>query len=245
MPAAASPAMSSLLLFLLLLAHSSASDDVAINLESPHCLVDDDFLSLTIDAGSIAGNWSDINFTSTKILNMAKALSPMTLRVGGTMGDYLVFDPNKLEPDGGDSKDFTMSPLQWDAVNLFTQAVGWKFIFGINQLLSNPDKTWNSTNAEMIIDYTLKKNYSVSWELGNGPLIMIILFDLLFNFLEPDHYSDGRSEMKRNSYKSLMISGQQIAENFQKLHSILKEKNYPNIFIAGPDVASAGEVFEK
>ena len=152
------------------------SSPISVNLDSVHFIVNEDFLSVTIDAGSINRNWSDINFTSTKVINMAKALNPAMLRVGGTSEDFLIFDPNEgdnriykrdIDDNGGDS-NFKMSPSQWDAVNTFVQNVGWKLIFGLNQLLRNTDGSWDSSNAEQLIDYTMKKGYQVAWELGNG-----------------------------------------------------------------------------
>lgn len=180
---------------LVLLAPSNSEDRVTVtlSLDAPYCTVADDFLSVTIDAGSISRNWSDIDFTDTKIINIAKALVPVTLRVGGTSQDFLIFDPNKKEEEEEEGQKkvtitkedtlstsfdwfadstFYMSPSQWDAVNEFTKAVGWRFIFGLNQRLQDSNGLWNSTNAELLIDYTLKKNYAVAWELGNGKNII-------------------------------------------------------------------------
>ena len=146
---------------------------VTISLDDLYCTVDEDFLSVTICSYSISSNWSDIDFTSTKVLNMAKALVPASLRIGGTGEDYLKYDPNKQEqsikePQRIVYSNYTMSPSQYDALNEFTQAVDWRLIFSLNQRLLNPNGTWNSTNAELLIDYTIKKNYTVGWELGNG-----------------------------------------------------------------------------
>ena len=109
---------------------------------------------------------------------MAKVLNPAMLRVGGRREDTLIFDPNEgdnriykrdIDDNVGDS-NFKMSPSQWDAVNTFVQNVGWKLIFGLNQLLRNTDGSWDSSNAEQLIDYTMKKGYQVAWELGNGKM---------------------------------------------------------------------------
>lgn len=53
---------------------------------------DPEFLSLTIDAGDISRDWRGINFTAPRIQNMAVALGPAMLRVGGTSADYLIFN---------------------------------------------------------------------------------------------------------------------------------------------------------
>ncbi len=63
-----------------------------------------------------------------------------------------------------------MNTSQWDAVNLFAEAVGWDFVFGLNLLLGYlvHNGAWDSSNAEELMDYTLSKGYRVNWELGNG-----------------------------------------------------------------------------
>ena len=136
-------------------------DVIMVNLTDLVFEVSDQFLSVTIDAGNIKGNWNTIDFTATRIINMAKALAPAMLRVGGTDGDFLLFEETTKE------NEFTMNASQWDAVNVFVEAVGWDFIFGLNVLL-RVNGSWNSTNAEELLTYTTSKGYKVNWELGNG-----------------------------------------------------------------------------
>ena len=76
---------------------SSTPTKIFLDLFVPVSEVDPQFLSVTIDAGDISSNWSGINFTAPRIVNMAKALNPAVLRVGGTSGDYLLF--NQTTPD--------------------------------------------------------------------------------------------------------------------------------------------------
>ena len=56
--------------------------------------ISDKFLSVAIDTGQIRNNFGKLNFTSTKVENLAKALSPCYLRVGGTAADLLKFSPS-------------------------------------------------------------------------------------------------------------------------------------------------------
>ena len=139
---------------------------IMVNLTGYVYEVSDQFLSVTIDAGNIKGNWEVINFTAPRIINMAKALAPAMLRVGGTYQDFLIFveETTKLNQ----VSDFTMNTTQWDAVNMFVEAVGWEFIFGLNALLRASNGSWNGTNAEELMTYTTSKGYKVNWELGNG-----------------------------------------------------------------------------
>ena len=140
-----------------------------VNLTDHVYEVSDQFLSVTIDAGNIKSNWNTINFTATRIINMAKALAPAMLRVGGTEGDFLLFEEttDKNNQSINVYSNFTMNTSQWDAVNMFVQAAGWDFIFGLNVLL-RANGSWNSTNAEELLTYTTSKGYKVNWELGNG-----------------------------------------------------------------------------
>ena len=72
----------------------SGSTPIKISLDTsaPIGEVDPQFLSVKIDAGDVSRNWSGINFTAPRIVNMARSLNPAMLLVGGTSGDYLLFD---------------------------------------------------------------------------------------------------------------------------------------------------------
>ena len=137
-------------------------------------VVSDKFLSVTIDAGSISrGEWTKFNFTTPRMQNLAQALKPAMLRVGGTSQDFLIFQKNQqnfYEAAPLDS-DFSMTTEDWDAINQFTQLAGWDFIFGLNVLLRQPDGNWDSSNAEDLFAYTMSKGYTVNWELGNGECV--------------------------------------------------------------------------
>ena len=63
-----------------------------------------------------------------------------------------------------------MNTSQWDALNQFVEKVGWKFVFGLNSILRNPWPTgpWDSSNARLLLNYTISKGYDVNLELGNG-----------------------------------------------------------------------------
>ncbi len=152
--------------------------EVAVNLSSVFVKVSEQFLSVTLDASRIRYNWRAINFTLPRVVNMAKALSPAMLRVGGTSEDFLIFQNTKLPQnhhkhvtaaDQG-TTNFTMNSQQWDEVNRFAETIGWDMVFGLNLLLRHPwpNGTWDSSNAEELMKYTTSQGYKVNWELGNG-----------------------------------------------------------------------------
>ena len=138
---------------------------ITVNLTSYVHDVSGQFLSVTIGAEAIKHNWRRINFTAPRVVNMARALGPAMLRVGGTSEDALIFEgTTKLD---GKESNFTMNTTEWDAVNMFVEAVGWDIIFGLNVLLRK-NGAWDSANAEELLIYTTSKGYKVNWELGNG-----------------------------------------------------------------------------
>ena len=152
---------------------------VIVNLKNPVNTVHDAYLSVTIDSRSIKEDWAGCNFSAQRMITLAKGLAPAYLRLGGTDEDYLIFSPfgdkttkrtTLRDPVGDVHINFTMSGSQWDAVNQFVNTVGWKLVFGLNEAMRDPwpHGEWDSTNAELLIDYTMKKGYQIAWELGNG-----------------------------------------------------------------------------
>ena len=143
---------------------------ITVNLTSYMYEVSDRFLSVTIGAEAIKHNWRRIDFTAPRVINMAKGLAPAMLRVGGTSEDALIFEETtKLNQES----NFTMNTTQWDAVNMFVEAVGWDLIFGLNVLLRK-NGAWDSTDAEELMTYTTSKGYKVNWELGNGRKLKLL-----------------------------------------------------------------------
>ena len=159
-------------------------NDASVSVNLTHVVheVSNQFLSVTIGAGAISSNWKVINFTSPRVVNMAKALSPAMLRVGGTSEDFILFENKEIDKGNNPTgcagepclpkpqRNFTLNTTQWDEVNTFVIAASWDFIYGLNILLRHPwpNGSWDSSNAEQLMDYTVSKGYQVNWELGNG-----------------------------------------------------------------------------
>ena len=149
---------------------TTAQHSLNVDLNKVLFTVNRQFLSVCIDAYDLTNphdpQWSPAVFPA-RAINMAKALSPAMLRVGGTSGDHLVFNNASLKGNA------QMSPEQWDALNEFAINVGWDFVFGLNVLLrqgvtNSSAGTWDPSNAKQLIEYTESKGYKVNWELGNG-----------------------------------------------------------------------------
>ena len=147
---------------------------ISLDLTEPCFEVDEDFLSVTIDASNVCNNFENfISFRSNKLVSLASELKPVTVRVGGTSQDYLIFEDisRKRKRDAGNvpkDTEYYMTSSQFDLLNQFVNQSGWNLIFGLNQLLRFPNGKWDFSDAELLIDYCMKKGYNVGWELGNG-----------------------------------------------------------------------------
>ncbi|KAL2327419.1 hypothetical protein Fmac_020846 [Flemingia macrophylla] len=157
--------------------------------------VDDDFVCATLDwwppekcdygrcSWGLASLFN-LDLNNTILLNAVKALSPLKLRLGGSLQDKLIYgtegNHQPCTPFGkSDSEMFGFTegcfPMQrWDALNYFFEKARAKIIFGLNALAgksiqgNSTTGPWNSTNAESFIRYTVGKGYTIyGWELGN------------------------------------------------------------------------------
>jgi hypothetical protein len=55
----------------------------------------------------------------------------------------------------------------WVALNWFAQAAGFELLFDLNVLLRNGTQ-WDSSNARLLLDFSNKLRFNISWQLGNG-----------------------------------------------------------------------------
>ena len=55
----------------------------------------------------------------------------------------------------------------WVALNTFAQAAGFELLFDLNVLLRNGTQ-WDSSNARLLLDFSNKLRFNISWQLGNG-----------------------------------------------------------------------------
>ncbi|XP_075854717.1 heparanase [Microcebus murinus] len=108
-------------------------------------------------------------------------------------------------------KNTTYSRSSVDMLYTFANCSGLDLIFGLNALLRTADLQWNSSNAQLLLDYCSSKNYNISWELGNEP----------------------------NSFQKkagIFIDGLQLGEDFIELHKLLRKSTYKHAKLYGPDV---------
>nr|7RG8_A Chain A, Heparanase 50 kDa subunit [Homo sapiens]8E07_A Chain A, Heparanase 50 kDa subunit [Homo sapiens]8E08_A Chain A, Heparanase 50 kDa subunit [Homo sapiens] len=108
-------------------------------------------------------------------------------------------------------KNSTYSRSSVDVLYTFAKCSGLDLIFGLNALLRTSDGQWNSSNAQLLLDYCASKGYNIDWELGNEP----------------------------NSFRKkagIFINGSQLGKDFIHLHKLLRKSTFKNAKLYGPDV---------
>ena len=73
----------------------NADANLSLNLTSIESKVDPEFLSVTLLVYLARSDWSEVNFTAPRLVNMAKALNPCMLRLGGTGEDFMTFNASQ------------------------------------------------------------------------------------------------------------------------------------------------------
>ncbi|KAJ7531531.1 hypothetical protein O6H91_14G047700 [Diphasiastrum complanatum] len=164
---------------------------VAINGRTTIAKIGDNFLCATLDwwppekcdYGTCSwGRASALNLDLSNPLlqNAVRGLTPLMLRLGGSLQDKLIYGignlqrpcvPQKPTSDLFGFSEGCLNMSRWDALNRFFQLTGVQVAFGLNALYGREkDYThaWDSTNAYDFIQYTIKKKYQIqAWELGN------------------------------------------------------------------------------
>ncbi|ESO97017.1 hypothetical protein LOTGIDRAFT_231761 [Lottia gigantea] len=149
--------------------------------------VSERFLSVTFSCSLFRHKHTSKHFPlrSKKMKTLARELSPSYLRVGGTLCDFLIFNmtedttlrfkphkPRYIQINGewiDANTNFTMTPYDWDLLNIFAMESGWDLIFDFNVFLRKNGQ-WDPTNAIELLKYTIQQGYKpAGYELGNEP----------------------------------------------------------------------------
>lgn len=189
------------------------------------------FLSFGIDTSEIR-NYDKIDFSKPRFRQLAEALAPARLRLGGTMSDRLIFTRDDLPiscdvcPAESVSKSvchsiknickhkflpfFLMTGSKWTQINEFCQATNIKLLFAFNVLLRDIHNQWNEENAAELLQFSRLKGFEVDWQLGNEPNS----FHHVFNVTVTPHM---------------------LGHDFKKLRKLLNHHGYKKSLLVGPD----------
>ncbi|KAH9543039.1 hypothetical protein CY35_13G041100 [Sphagnum magellanicum] len=159
-------------------------------------------------------------------------LSPLRLRLGGTLEDLVVYDvgnppvpclPFVRAPssafgfEGG-----CLSMARWSALMKFFQRTGTVIAFGLNALYNRKKVAsgawgpWNSSNAYDLIQYTVDQGFEVqAWELAAGPGGVDVITRHIYN-LGPGVSKDLESKILNPNYLN------NEKKNFQTVQSLLQ-----------------------
>ncbi|KAK7093468.1 hypothetical protein V1264_007215 [Littorina saxatilis] len=189
----------------------------SLNTISPH------FVGVNIDSDTVRYHWQTLDFSSQKLQNLARALSPSYLRMGGTSADGMNYFMGNATAAGTQvfnaghhvaKPPFNITADQWVYLNEFLRTVSWDFIFDLNALKRNADGSWDPDNARQLLQFSADRNYTIAgFELGNE-------FDIY-----------------RSEY-DVTVAPAQLAQDVMTLQKLLTEfPKYKSSFIIGPETA--------
>ncbi|KAJ7555965.1 hypothetical protein O6H91_05G063200 [Diphasiastrum complanatum] len=150
----------------------ATAEDVTVTVDGtvPISRVSDKYLCATID-------WRSAPATCA-----SDGLSPLLIRLGGTLQDAVIYD---IGSTNRPCLPFTPDPSQhfgvaggclnmtrWDDFNDFFNQTGASVAFGLNVLYGRENNftagQWDPSNTQAFINYTVSKGYDMfAWELGN------------------------------------------------------------------------------
>jgi heparanase 1 len=142
---------------------------IRVELATPVTVVDERFLSYTLDTDKVVAQGFD--FDRPRLLNLAAELSPAMLRIGGTKADRIYYDlsdtPISQAPDPYVD---VMNRTTWDAACDFAEALDVEMLFTVNAGPGprDTDGLWTDAQARELIEYTVARDCPVAvWEFGN------------------------------------------------------------------------------
>ncbi|XP_058808367.1 uncharacterized protein LOC131673974 [Phymastichus coffea] len=149
----------------LLVANVAAEElTLNINVKKPISVVSEKFLSITLDPVALFNT----NFLSDveKSTNMARALAPAYVRIGGPRSNSYVFErglyPQETHPDPG----LTFTETQWINLHLWAERSGLNVVACIAPQMSEGTRAWDPRNALDLISFSDHMGYNTSWQLG-------------------------------------------------------------------------------
>lgn len=166
------------------------SATLTVDGSAPLAEVDPEFVSMAVDTAQVVGGtfWDPeaemrglvggaqvppYDFSRERIRNLARALAPAYLRIGGSDADLAYFDLSDTPVDEApEGYEWVFTREQWDGLHAFLDDVGFRLLLTLN-LGPGPrasDGEWDPAQARMIMEHSVAESQPVAvWELGNEP----------------------------------------------------------------------------
>jgi hypothetical protein len=145
------------------------------------------YVSFAVDLDQVTGGmfWSQApnavgnapvapyDFTRPRLRLLAQALAPAYLRISGTAANKTYYDLSATPPATPPGHyERILTKAEWDAVNVFAQALRLQIVLGINAGPGPRDAAgvWLPDNARALLGYTAGRGYPLAGvEFGNEP----------------------------------------------------------------------------
>jgi len=139
--------------------------------------VDPEYVSFNFDwwpRNSSQKGWGNagilnLDITNPRLVYLAKQLSPAHLRIGGTLGDTIVYKVNSTNELPCEPGISCLNMTRWNQIINFTETANLQLVFGLNERYGKGTPgTWDPSNTQAFLEYIVKQGDKVwGFELGN------------------------------------------------------------------------------
>jgi heparanase len=168
--------------------HELGPVQVRIGTDRPLHELDPRFVSVALDTSQVLGGrfWSraarvdvgrgsdhvePFDLARPRLRELARALAPAYLRIGGTEADHVYYSvTGDAPPEPPPGHELVLSAERWDALGDFARDVGFDLYFTVNAGPGprGPDGAWQPDNAAGLLAYAAARKDPIAvLELGN------------------------------------------------------------------------------
>ncbi|MGE0869000.1 MAG: hypothetical protein AB7P03_10565 [Kofleriaceae bacterium] len=160
---------------------------ITVDVTAPVARVDERFVGIAVDTAQVVGGefWDPFNtdpampnvpvppydFSRPRLRELARALAPAMLRIGGTDADLTYYDLSDTPIETPVAPDrWVLTRAKWDGVLTFAELIQAPILFTLNAGAAHRNEAgqWIPDNARTLIDYSVANGDRVAvWELGN------------------------------------------------------------------------------
>lgn len=175
---------------LLLLAACGDRSSTSTDGLAPAAIVSDRFLSVAVDMDQLAGGtfWDPAggpdqvpvppyDFSRERLRNLARALAPAYLRLGGSASDRTWYDLSAVPGTPPPGFDLVLTRAQWDRANAFARELGFATVLTVAAGAGPRDaeRRWTPDNARELLAYSVRRGYPLEvLEFGNEPNLFAV-----------------------------------------------------------------------